>query len=200
MPVLGDLGTVDIERDPFDLGLEIDELRVFVGYTGWSAGQLESELEQGAWFVVRALPADPFTSEPAALWRERPAPPARPPRHIRELPERSIRELTPLRTGVSGVPAHVGHSHRIVLLWHYVHMDWITEATVHVAAACGIDPAELLLDARDAETLLDLAGVAAHASGARTNAPLLCHVLGRAIAAGASMDDLASAVHEFAGK
>jgi putative transcriptional regulator len=69
VPVLGDLGTVDIGRDPVELGLEIDELRVFAGYTGWAAGQLENELEQGAWFVVRALPADVFTPEPSALWR-----------------------------------------------------------------------------------------------------------------------------------
>jgi hypothetical protein len=61
-------------------------------------------------------------------------------------------------------------------------MDWLTETTLHLAQATGLDPTALMLDARAAETLLDLAGVAAHATGARTNAPLLCHVLGRAVA------------------
>ena len=78
-------------------------------------------------------------------------------------------------------------------------MDWITEATLHLAAATGLDPASLLLDATDAETLLDLAGVAAHTTGERTNAPLLCHILGKARAQGASLDALDRAVREFAG-
>jgi hypothetical protein len=78
-------------------------------------------------------------------------------------------------------------------------MDWITEATLHLAAATGLDPALLLLDATDAEILLDLAGVAAHTSGERTNAPLLCHVLGRARAQGVALEVLDRAVREFAG-
>jgi hypothetical protein len=79
-------------------------------------------------------------------------------------------------------------------------MDWLTETTLHVAQATGIDPAALLLDATAAETLLDLAGAAAHATGQRTNAPLLCHVLGRAVANGASLDDCARAVREVTGE
>ncbi len=78
-------------------------------------------------------------------------------------------------------------------------MDWLTEMTLHLAQATGIDPAALLLDAGAAETLLDLAGRAAHATGQRTNAPLLCHVLGRAVAQGASLDDCARAVREITG-
>jgi Domain of unknown function (DUF6457) len=73
-------------------------------------------------------------------------------------------------------------------------MDWITETTLRVAAATGLDPATLLVDATDATQLLDLAGVAAHDSGERTNAPLLCFVLGRAVAQGAALDDLDRAV------
>jgi hypothetical protein len=77
-------------------------------------------------------------------------------------------------------------------------MDWITEMTLRLASATNLDAADLLLDAEAKETLLDLAGVAAHSSGDRTNAPLLCHVLGRAIARGASFEECARAVHDFA--
>jgi hypothetical protein len=78
-------------------------------------------------------------------------------------------------------------------------MDWITETTLRVAAATGLDPTTLLVDATTAQQLLDLAGVAAHESGERTNAPLLCFVLGRATALGASIDDLDTAVRDTTG-
>ena len=77
-------------------------------------------------------------------------------------------------------------------------MDWITDITLRLAATTGVDAADLLVDAVAAQTLLDLAGVAAHTSGERTNAPLLCHVIGRAMARGASLDECARVVHEFA--
>jgi putative transcriptional regulator len=42
--------------------------RVFVGYAGWSPGQIEAELEDEAWIVVAAEPEDVFSEEPDALW------------------------------------------------------------------------------------------------------------------------------------
>jgi hypothetical protein len=72
--------------------------------------------------------------------------------------------------------------------------DWLTRARDALAEAAGIDPAELELDADDERTLLDLARIAAHASGERTNAPLLCYLVGRATRVGASLDELADAV------
>ena len=77
-------------------------------------------------------------------------------------------------------------------------MDWITDVTMRLASATELDVADLLLDEVAKETLLDLAGVAAHTSGDRTNAPLLCHVIGRAIARGATLDDCVRVVREFA--
>jgi hypothetical protein len=73
-------------------------------------------------------------------------------------------------------------------------VDWLTETTLRIAAANGLDPARLLPDATDAQLLLDLAGHAAHDSGERTNAPLLCYVLGRAVAQGAALHSLARTV------
>ena len=79
-------------------------------------------------------------------------------------------------------------------------MDWLTDVTLEIARATRIDPADLLLDEIAAETLLDLAGTAAHSSGERTNAPPLCHVLGRAVARGASLDECARVVQAAAGE
>jgi hypothetical protein len=70
---------------------------------------------------------------------------------------------------------------------------WLTDARDAVAAASGMPASELELSDEDAATLLDLARIAAHDSGARTNAPLLCYLVGRA-QGGASLDDLADAV------
>lgn len=45
------------------------DLRFFLGYSGWSAGQLESEVEAGGWILARADAAAIFAEDPADLWR-----------------------------------------------------------------------------------------------------------------------------------
>lgn len=42
--------------------------RVYIGYAGWAPGQLEGEIQLGAWRVARATPALIFDSEPESLW------------------------------------------------------------------------------------------------------------------------------------
>jgi len=69
VPILRDVGTVDVGRDPRRLEIEVVALRVFVGYAGWAPGQLEGEIGKGAWFVVDADPGDPFAADPSGLWR-----------------------------------------------------------------------------------------------------------------------------------
>jgi hypothetical protein len=71
---------------------------------------------------------------------------------------------------------------------------WLREARDAVGDAAGMPPSELELSEADAATLLDLARIAAHDSGERTNAPLLCFLLGRAVQRGADLDSLADAV------
>jgi hypothetical protein len=56
--------------------------------------------------------------------------------------------------------------------------DWLDKAGARLAEAAGDDPAADALSAADVEALLDLARVAAHDSGERTNAPLVCYLLG----------------------
>jgi hypothetical protein len=71
--------------------------------------------------------------------------------------------------------------------------DWLTGARDELARTAGIAPSELELDDHEVATLLDLARIAAHESGERTNAPLLCYLVGRA-ERGAGLDTLADAL------
>ena len=70
---------------------------------------------------------------------------------------------------------------------------WLSQARHSIARSAGLSPNELEIGDGDAATLLELARIAAHESGERTNAPLLCYLVGRAEGA-ASLDELAEAV------
>ena len=70
---------------------------------------------------------------------------------------------------------------------------WLTDARDAVAATAGVPPSRLDLSDEDAAVLLDLARIAAHESGERTNAPLLCYLVGRA-QGDAHLETLAAAV------
>lgn len=59
-------GDVD---DELELG-ELRNARVFAGYAGWGAGQLEQELEEQSWVVLPARASDVFTTAPDMLWAE----------------------------------------------------------------------------------------------------------------------------------
>jgi putative transcriptional regulator len=62
--VLGPIGTLDPEGENGSLR----RLRVYAGYAGWAPGQLDGELEQGAWIVQDAEPDDPFREDD--IWSE----------------------------------------------------------------------------------------------------------------------------------
>jgi putative transcriptional regulator len=67
--LLDRVGTFDLTQDPDEVGDEVEELRVFSGYAGWRGGQLEDELDVGAWLVAEAAPDDALTDAPDDLWR-----------------------------------------------------------------------------------------------------------------------------------
>jgi putative transcriptional regulator len=48
----------------------VEVVRVFAGYAGWTAGQLEAEIAEEAWFVVDPIEDELWTSEPDRLWRD----------------------------------------------------------------------------------------------------------------------------------
>lgn len=64
------LATVDLESDPAIAAAHVDQLRLFRGYSGWGAHQLDTELAAGAWFTVESLDTDMWTSEPAGLYEQ----------------------------------------------------------------------------------------------------------------------------------
>jgi putative transcriptional regulator len=66
--VFGDIGLVDVDALE-DGTAHITEVRVYAGYAGWSPGQLEAELAEGAWYVLPLLRTDVFSAEPEDLWR-----------------------------------------------------------------------------------------------------------------------------------
>jgi len=58
---------LDRIKTPGALG-DCGEIRCYLGYTGWAAGQLEGEVAEGAWKI---LPPDStliFEADPAVLW------------------------------------------------------------------------------------------------------------------------------------
>ena len=46
-----------------------NDLRFFIGYAGWSPGQLGEEVEQDGWFLAHADDVLVFDDEPETLWR-----------------------------------------------------------------------------------------------------------------------------------
>jgi putative transcriptional regulator len=67
--VAADVGFVAAETDHGDLERAIRRGRVYAGYSGWGAGQLEGELAEEAWIVEPPLPAELFAADPEALWK-----------------------------------------------------------------------------------------------------------------------------------
>ncbi|MGY1823628.1 YqgE/AlgH family protein [Geodermatophilus sp. SYSU D00079] len=68
--VAGDVHLVDLDAEPDVLDGQVQGLRVFAGYAGWSPGQLAGEVAEGAWACVPGTPDD-VLSELAGpeLWR-----------------------------------------------------------------------------------------------------------------------------------
>jgi putative transcriptional regulator len=69
VPLFGSLGFPALD-DPDEVVPVTTRRRVFAGYAGWGAGQLEDELEREDWILEPALPDDAFTEAPEALWSD----------------------------------------------------------------------------------------------------------------------------------
>jgi putative transcriptional regulator len=69
VPLFGSLGFPALD-DPEGVVPATTRRRVFAGYAGWEAGQLESELGREDWIIEEAQPDDAFTENPDQLWAD----------------------------------------------------------------------------------------------------------------------------------
>jgi putative transcriptional regulator len=53
----------------FRAGVPASELRFYAGYAGWGPGQLDREIDLGAWVLMEADAATIFHAKPEELWR-----------------------------------------------------------------------------------------------------------------------------------
>jgi putative transcriptional regulator len=44
------------------------ELRIYLGYCGWSRGQLENEVNRGGWYIFDGSDGLVFDSNPSTVW------------------------------------------------------------------------------------------------------------------------------------
>ena len=71
-PVFGDVYLVSTKallEKTLAKGTSPDEFRVYLGYCGWSRGQLENEVRQGSWQIFNRSADVVFDPEPKSLWR-----------------------------------------------------------------------------------------------------------------------------------
>ncbi len=66
--VAGRMAMVDLDAEPEDIAPLVEGVRVFAGYSGWTIGQLEGEVERDDWIVLSALPSDVLTDASHDLW------------------------------------------------------------------------------------------------------------------------------------
>ncbi len=68
-PLAAGVGSIDLSAPP-DVGdTPWAGLRLFAGSAGWTTGQIEDEIREGAWWLLPAAPDDVLTSDPSTLWR-----------------------------------------------------------------------------------------------------------------------------------
>ena len=61
-------GIVDLDAPAELISPAVAGMRIFAGYAGWATEQLESEIEEGSWYVVPSTAADLFGADPEGLW------------------------------------------------------------------------------------------------------------------------------------
>jgi len=69
VPLFGSLGFPSLD-EPDEILPVTTRRRVFAGYAGWGAGQLESEVERDDWILEPASNDDAFTESPDELWAD----------------------------------------------------------------------------------------------------------------------------------
>ena len=65
-----DVGLLDLDAPSEVIVPQCQAIRVFVGYAGWTPGQLSDEIDAGAWQVVDAESGDAFGDVAGTLWHD----------------------------------------------------------------------------------------------------------------------------------
>jgi putative transcriptional regulator len=66
--VAGRTVMVDLDADPDSIAALVEGVRIYAGYSGWTIGQLEGEIERDDWIVLSALPSDVLVQPRVDLW------------------------------------------------------------------------------------------------------------------------------------
>lgn len=66
--VAADVGVIDLHAGADSYVGHLTALRMFAGYSGWGAEQIEEEIDEGAWWVLDSQPADAVSTDPSELW------------------------------------------------------------------------------------------------------------------------------------
>jgi putative transcriptional regulator len=66
--VQGRIVMVDLDADPDAVASALEGIRIFAGYSGWTIGQLDGEIERDDWIVLSALPSDVLVEPRVDLW------------------------------------------------------------------------------------------------------------------------------------
>lgn len=63
-------GSFDVLQDLLNSSSsQMPDVKLLVGYSGWSAGQLENELKEGSWYVSQATAQLVFDTDISSIWR-----------------------------------------------------------------------------------------------------------------------------------
>ncbi len=49
--------------------IDLDKIKFFIGYSGWSSGQLDEEMKEKSWIVTPALPTLVFAQDEQQIWQ-----------------------------------------------------------------------------------------------------------------------------------
>jgi putative AlgH/UPF0301 family transcriptional regulator len=69
--IVGDIFVVsskDAMEKMFANAVDADTVHVYLGYSGWTAPQLEHELDLGAWYIFPGTAKAVFDADPESLW------------------------------------------------------------------------------------------------------------------------------------
>ncbi len=69
-PIAHNFAWVNLGANPEEVQPYLKGARIFVGYLGWSPGQLDDEIQRGDWYVAPALASDVLSGPGDDVWSD----------------------------------------------------------------------------------------------------------------------------------